>query len=131
MEDIDGNVKKLEAARDMGIRIAVDDFGTGYSSLRYLAMLPAHTLKIDRSFVVTMLAQANVMTLVSTVISMAHSLGLDVVAEGVDQAEQAQALAELGCDQMQGYLISRPVPKEQLLAWLRERAAPQRVIVPA
>ncbi len=122
MENIDENVKKLEVARAMGIHIAIDDFGTGYSSLRYLAMLPAHTLKIDRSFVITMLADPNVLTLVSTVISMAHSLGLEVVAEGVDQAEQAQVLRELGCDQLQGYIASRPVPKDALLELLRDRA---------
>lgn len=130
MENIDENVKKLEAARDMGIRIAIDDFGTGYSSLRYLAMLPAHTLKIDRSFVITMLADRNVHTLVSTIISMAHSLGLEVVAEGVDQTEQAQSLRELGCDQLQGYLASRPVPKEVLLGLLRQRPDGLNVLAP-
>ena len=130
MENIDENVKKLEAARAMGIQIAIDDFGTGYSSLRYLAMLPAHTLKIDRSFVITMLADPNIMTLVSTIISMAHSLGLEVVAEGVDQAAQAQALRELGCDQLQGYLASRPVPREELLAFLRTRAGGLGVLPP-
>jgi EAL domain-containing protein (putative c-di-GMP-specific phosphodiesterase class I) len=125
MEDIEQNVKKLVVAREMGVQVAIDDFGTGYSSLRYLAMLPANTLKIDRSFVITMLADANVMTLVSTIISMAHSLGLEVVAEGVDQQEQATALRELGCDQIQGYLISRPVPKDALLVFLREHGTDQ------
>jgi diguanylate cyclase (GGDEF)-like protein/PAS domain S-box-containing protein len=129
MDDMEENVAKLEAARDMGIRIAVDDFGTGYSSLGYLAKLPAHTLKIDRSFVITMLGDPNVMTLVSMIISTAHSIGLDVVAEGVDQERQAQALADLQCDQIQGYLISRPVPKEKLVSWLRERGA-ARVALP-
>jgi EAL domain-containing protein (putative c-di-GMP-specific phosphodiesterase class I) len=105
----------------MGVKVAIDDFGTGYSSLRYLAMLPARTLKIDRSFVITMLADSNVMTLVSTIISMAHSLGLAVIAEGVDQAEQATALRDMACDQIQGYLVSRPVAKDALLALLRER----------
>jgi EAL domain-containing protein (putative c-di-GMP-specific phosphodiesterase class I) len=128
MEDIEGNVRKLEAARDMGVRIAIDDFGTGYSSLRYLAMLPVHTLKIDRSFVIKMLSDPNVMTLVSTVISMAHSLGLEVVAEGVDQGEQAQALRGLACDQVQGYLVSRPVPEAALLALLRQRRAGHGVL---
>jgi len=131
MENIDENVKKLDAARDMGIRIAIDDFGTGYSSLRYLAMLPANTLKIDRSFVITMLADPNILTLVSTIISMAHSLGLEVVAEGVDQPEQAQALRELGCDQLQGYLASRPVVKDALLGLLRTRPDGLYVLAPA
>ena len=88
MEDIEGNISKLLAIRDMGIGMAVDDFGTGYSSLRYLAKLPVQTLKIDRSFISTMLQDANVMTLVSTIISLAHALGLKVVAEGVESEEQ-------------------------------------------
>ncbi len=125
MEDVEENVKKLEAVQAMGVRIAVDDFGTGYSSLGYLAKLPAQTLKIDRSFVISMLDDRNVMTLVATIITMAHSLNRDVVAEGVDQEEQARALARLGCDQIQGYLVSRPVPKDKLLAFLHgQRHAP-------
>ncbi len=121
MEDIEENVRKLQAVRDMGIRIAVDDFGTGYSSFRYLAEVPAHTLKIDRSFVITMLEDPKVMSLVSIMITTAHSLQLDVVAEGVDQEEQARALARLGCDQIQGYLISRPVPEKRLLEFLQQQ----------
>ena len=119
MEDIEENIRKLVAIRDMGVGIAVDDFGTGYSSLRYLAKLPVQTLKIDRSFITTMLQDANVMTLVSTIISLAHALGLQVVAEGVESEEQAAALLRLKCAAMQGYLVSRPVPHESLLALLR------------
>jgi PAS domain S-box-containing protein/diguanylate cyclase (GGDEF)-like protein len=109
MEDIEANMKKLEAVRVLGVSIAIDDFGTGYSSLGYLAKLPVNSLKIDRSFIITMLEDAATMTLVSTIISMAHSLRLKVVAEGVDSEEQASALKGLGCDQMQGYLLSKPV----------------------
>ncbi|MGB7543039.1 MAG: EAL domain-containing protein, partial [Burkholderiales bacterium] len=118
MEDIEENIEKLAAVRDMGVRIAVDDFGTGYSSLRYLAKLPVHTVKIDRSFIITMLEDANAMTVVSTIISLVHSLRLKVVAEGVESEEQAKILHLLKCDEMQGYLISRPVPQEELLALL-------------
>lgn len=118
MENIEENIEKLAAVRDMGIAIAVDDFGTGYSSLRYLAKLPAQTLKIDRSFIVTMLDDPNAMTLVSTIISLAHSLGLKVVAEGVDSEEQAEILLKLKCDRMQGFHIGRPMPQDQLLALL-------------
>jgi EAL domain-containing protein (putative c-di-GMP-specific phosphodiesterase class I) len=82
MEDIEGNIVKLKAARALGMSIAIDDFGTGYSSLAYLAKLPIQTLKIDRSFVITMLANPDTMTLVSTIISLAHSLRLNVVGRG-------------------------------------------------
>jgi EAL domain-containing protein (putative c-di-GMP-specific phosphodiesterase class I) len=119
MEDITGNIKKLRAVRDLGLGVAIDDFGTGYSSLAYLAKLPVSSLKIDRSFIITMLGDPNTMTLVSTIISLAHSLKLKVVAEGVDSQDQADVLRQLGCDEMQGYLYSKPLPAEQLLEMLR------------
>jgi len=118
MEDIEANMKKLEAVRVLGVSIAIDDFGTGYSSLGYLAKLPVHSLKIDRSFIITMLKDPAIMTLVSTIISMAHSLRLKVVAEGVDAEEQAKALDRLGCDQLQGYLFSKPLPFDDMTALL-------------
>jgi len=118
MEDIEANMKKLEAVRVLGVSIAIDDFGTGYSSLGYLAKLPVHSLKIDRSFIITMLKDPAIMTLVSTIISMAHSLRLKVVAEGVDAEEQAKALDRLGCDQLQGYLFSKPLPLDDMTALL-------------
>ena len=118
MEDIEANTKKLEAVRKFGMSIAVDDFGTGYSSLGYLAKLPVQSLKIDRSFIITMLHDPNVMTLVSTIVSLAHSLHLKVVAEGVDAEEQAEALKRLGCHEMQGYLISKPVPFNEMTGLL-------------
>jgi diguanylate cyclase (GGDEF)-like protein/PAS domain S-box-containing protein len=118
MEDIQRTVDKLESVRKLGVRIAIDDFGTGYSSLAYLARLPVETLKIDRSFVVKMLNDPNTATLVQTVISLAHALRLKVVAEGVDSEEQANLLRLLRCEQMQGYLISKPLPAEQLAARL-------------
>ena len=118
MEDVEENIRKLAAVRDLGVNIAVDDFGTGYSSLRYLARLPVQTVKIDRSFIVTMLKDSNTMTLVSTIISLAHSLRLKVVAEGVDSEEQAVVLRAMKCDQMQGYLISKPLPLAELSAFL-------------
>ncbi len=118
MEDIEANMKKLEAVRVLGVSIAIDDFGTGYSSLGYLAKLPVHSLKIDRSFIITMLKDPAIMTLVSTIISMAHSLRLKVVAEGVDAEEQADELDRLGCDQLQGYLFSKPLPFDDMTALL-------------
>jgi PAS domain S-box-containing protein/diguanylate cyclase (GGDEF)-like protein len=122
MDDVDANIAKLHAIREMGITIFIDDFGTGYSSLGYLARLPVQSLKIDRSFVITMLKDANAMTLVSTIISLAHSLKLKVVAEGVELEEEAQALRQLGCEEMQGYLFSKPVPRDQLTVLLAREA---------
>src|SRR6266705_3387768 len=121
MEDIEANMKKLEAVRVLGVSIAIDDFGTGYSSLGYLAKLPVHSLKIDRSFIITMLKDAAIMTLVSTIISMAHSLRLKVVAEGVDAEEQAEVLDRLGCDQLQGFLFSKPVDFDAITVLLGKR----------
>jgi len=120
MDDIDATVAKLRALRDMGLNIAIDDFGTGYSSLAYLAKLPVHSLKIDRTFVTAMADDPDTLTLVSTIISLARSLRLKVVAEGVETEEQAKILRLLRCDQMQGYLISRPVPEGELQALLRQ-----------
>ena len=119
MEDIDANIEKLRAVRDMGVNIAIDDFGTGYSSLRYLAKLPVNAVKIDRSFIITMASDSDSMTIVSTIISLAHSLNLKVIAEGVDAEDQRKLLTLLRCDEMQGYLFSRPVPADDLLALLK------------
>jgi len=121
MEDIRGSIEKLEALRMLGVEIAIDDFGTGYSSLAYLAKLPVQTLKIDRSFIITMLGDPSVMTLVSTIVSMAHSMRLKVVAEGVDSEDQVSALKKLGCDQLQGYLFSKPVSFDEMTVLLGSR----------
>jgi diguanylate cyclase (GGDEF)-like protein len=112
MEDIKHNIASLQAIRAMGVTIAIDDFGTGFSSLSYLAKLPVDTLKIDRSFVIEMTAGPEGLALVSTIISLAHSLKLKVVAEGVETEEQSSLLRLLSCDEMQGFLFSRPVPGE-------------------
>jgi diguanylate cyclase (GGDEF)-like protein/PAS domain S-box-containing protein len=122
MEDVQGSIEKLKAVRSLGVSIAIDDFGTGYSSLGYLAKLPLHALKIDRSFVITMLNDPSTMSLVQTIISLAHSLRLEVIAEGVDSEDQAKILRLLRCDQMQGYLFSPPVPFDQMTALLTQGA---------
>ena len=109
LERADANIEKLKEIRALGVGIAIDDFGTGYSSLSYLAKLPVGSLKIDRSFTATMLDDPSVMTLVSTMITLAHSLKLKVIAEGVELEEQAKILRLLRCDQMQGYLTGRPM----------------------
>ncbi len=123
MEDIEGNVKKLKALRDMDINIAIDDFGTGYSSLGYLARLPVNTLKIDRSFITSMTKEADSMTIVSTIVSLAHSLKMKVVAEGVETEEQSRYLRLLKCDEMQGYLFSKPLPASALTKMLGKHRA--------
>ncbi len=121
MDNVQDNITKLQTIREMGISIAIDDFGTGYSSLAYLAKLPVQTLKIDRAFIITMMNDPNAMLLVQTMISLAHSLGLKVVAEGVDEEEQATTLRLLKCDEMQGYLFSKALPREELTAMLRRK----------
>jgi len=112
MEDVKHNIASLQAIRAMGVTIAIDDFGTGFSSLSYLARLPVDTLKIDRSFVIDLTGGAQGLALVSTIISLAHALKLKVVAEGVETEEQARLLRLLNCDEMQGYLFSKPVSRE-------------------
>jgi predicted signal transduction protein with EAL and GGDEF domain len=121
MEDTEENIEKLRAIRAMDIDIAIDDFGTGYSSLRYLAKLPVNALKIDRSFIITMADDPDSMSIVSTIISLAHSLNLKVIAEGVESEEQRKFLKLLKCDEIQGYLVSKPVPAENIPSMLEAR----------
>jgi len=101
---------------EMGVGISIDDFGTGYSSLAYLRKMPAGQIKIDRSFVMDMLKNHSDAVIVQTAISLAHNLGLKVVAEGVETKEIAERLKELGCDVMQGFLFSKPVMAEDFSA---------------
>ena len=112
MDDVKRNIASLQAIRAMGVTIAIDDFGTGFSSLSYLAKLPVDTLKIDRSFVTDMTAGPDGLALVTTIINLAHSLKLKVVAEGVETKEQSQLLRLMHCDEIQGFLFSKPVPGE-------------------
>jgi EAL domain-containing protein (putative c-di-GMP-specific phosphodiesterase class I) len=122
MEDIDANIANLKAIREMGVGIYVDDFGTGYSSLSYLARLPISALKIDRSFISNMTTSTHDHSIVSTIISLAHSLNLSVVAEGVETEQQFAMLKAFGCDEVQGYLFSRPVPAGELAALLQRKS---------
>jgi diguanylate cyclase (GGDEF)-like protein len=119
MTEVQKNIPKLKALRKMGFQIAIDDFGTGYSSLSYLSRLPVNALKIDRSFIVDMTEHPNNLAIVTAIISLAHSLRLEVVAEGVELEEQAKLLRLLRCDLIQGNLYSRPVPAEQIIPLLR------------
>jgi EAL domain-containing protein (putative c-di-GMP-specific phosphodiesterase class I) len=125
MEQIKVVIEKLHVIRTLGVRVAIDDFGTGYSSLRYIAKLPIDTLKIDRSFVAAMTDSANDMAMVSTIISLAHGLDLSVVAEGVETPDEHRLLRLLKCDEMQGYLFSKPVPAEKIQDMLQAESIGQ------
>ena len=115
MRDIEANIGKLKEVRGQNVHIAIDDFGTGYSSLSYIAKLPIDVLKIDRSFIVRMMESAEARAVVSAIISLAHSLDLTVVAEGVETEEQLVELQRLKCDEAQGYYFCRPMPLNALI----------------
>ena len=119
MHDADGAIGTLRELRLMGLQLSLDDFGTGYSNLTYLKRFPINTLKIDRSFVSDLTTNPDDAAIAAAVVAMAHQLGLTVVAEGVETAEQLQLLAANGCDQYQGFLFSRPVPAEDFGELLR------------
>ena len=111
----------LQRLREIGVQISVDDFGTGYSSLAYLKRLPVHEIKIDRTFVQDMATNWDGAAIVRSTIDLGHSLGLKVVAEGVEDERTAELLREYGCDYIQGFHISRPASAGPLGPWLRTR----------
>jgi EAL domain-containing protein (putative c-di-GMP-specific phosphodiesterase class I) len=126
-EDIGNTADSLKRLRNNAVTIAIDDFGTGYSSLSHLAKLPVDTLKIDQTFIADMTLGPNELSLVSTIINLGHSLKLTVVAEGVESGEQARLLRLLGCDEMQGFLISAAVPPDEFASmYLRPAVAGSR-----
>lgn len=120
MNDIEAVVPVLEQMREIGCSISIDDFGTGYSSLSYLKSLPIEYLKIDRSFVKDMFDENDGGVIVNAIISLAHNLGLEVIAEGVEEEEQFDFLAKKGCEYIQGYYLSKPLAEDDFIEWLRE-----------
>lgn len=121
MENADASIATATALAQLGIHFAIDDFGTGYSSLSYLRRLPIKTLKIDRSFVQDVATNSDDAAIVSTIVAMAHSLQLDVIAEGVESEEQAQFLRSCSCDYLQGYRFGEPVSAEEISQMLSDR----------
>ena len=114
MQDTELTARNLETLRRMGVKMLIDDFGTGYSSLSYLKKLPIHKLKIDKSFITALARDQDYQAIINAIIAMAHILKLKVVAEGVETEDQVSFLKSRDCDEMQGYLSSRPVPAEEM-----------------
>ena len=127
MADRDQSFKSLADIKALGVRLSIDDFGTGYSSLGYLQQLEVHKLKVDLSFVRDMTTNIGNASIVKAVIALGHSLGLEIIAEGVEEASQAHYLRSLQCDVMQGYLISRPMPGDETTRFL---AAFEPLLIP-
>jgi EAL domain-containing protein (putative c-di-GMP-specific phosphodiesterase class I) len=115
---LEGNTAALDRLGAIGVKISIDDFGVGYSSLSYLKRLPADALKIDRTFVRGLGKDVEGAAIVRMVIDLAHTLGMEVIAEGVEAWAQAALLKELGCDMGQGFYFSRPLPPEEVPAFL-------------
>ncbi len=111
----------LTRIHELGVSISIDDFGTGYSSLAYLQKLPVDSLKIDRSFVIEMEQSEDARAIVSAIIVLAHTVGLKVTAEGIEDETTMNGLALLGCDVAQGYYVSRPLPSQAATDWLQSR----------
>ncbi len=123
MQNVDRAIAMLEELRSLGVHLAIDDFGTGYSSLAVLKRFPVDCLKVDRSFVRDIPDDADDMAITRSVIALAHSMGLSVVAEGVETEAQRSFLVDSGCDEMQGFLFSRPLPAAELAALFRQQTA--------
>lgn len=120
MENIDSLIPRLQELKDEGFHISIDDFGTGYSSFSYLTRIPLDAIKIDRSFITELTSNADQRTIVSTIILLAHALKLKVIAEGVETNEQRAQLILMGCDELQGYLLGKPMPSSDMEDLLRK-----------
>jgi len=123
MASPDETIEVMRALTQRGLTLSIDDFGTGYSSLAYLKLFPIRTLKIDRSFVKDIETDPSDADICDVTVLLAHKLGLEVVAEGVETEAQLKFLRSIGCEKIQGYLISRPLPADQLESLLRQTVA--------
>lgn len=123
MENVHAQIETFHQLRDLGVRLAIDDFGTGYSSMSYLKRLPIDILKIDRSFVSDLPQDTNDLAIATAIVALGHSLGLTVIAEGIETRSQAESLLNLGCDLGQGYLYARPMPAEKVAQYLEAQAS--------
>jgi EAL domain-containing protein (putative c-di-GMP-specific phosphodiesterase class I) len=123
MQNTEATIATLLALKDRGVELSIDDFGTGYSSLAYLQRFPIDKVKIDIAFVRNITGELEQATIAQTIIHMAHSLSLDCIAEGVETKEQQDYLRHHGCDEMQGYLVSRPLPLEEVQSLLMNEQA--------
>jgi EAL domain-containing protein (putative c-di-GMP-specific phosphodiesterase class I) len=128
MQDPEQAVKLMENLRAMGVRLTIDDFGTGYSSLGYLKRFPINSLKVDRSFVRDLPHSIDDIAITRAVIAMAHSLQMNVIAEGVELKEQFDVLRKEGCDEFQGYLCRPPLIEEELIRFIRQSAKHPEVV---
>jgi EAL domain-containing protein (putative c-di-GMP-specific phosphodiesterase class I) len=126
MKELQNVIPSLHRLNEIGVEISIDDFGTGYSSLAYLTTLPISELKIDRSFVRDLGITPQSSAVVTAIIALARSLGLRVVAEGVETLRQMEVLHRLGCGVMQGFLFSRAVPSDDLQRWLEQTVLPRK-----
>ena len=120
MKNVDQNIRMLKELRALGLSISIDDFGTGYSSLAYLKRFPLNTLKIDRSFIQDITQNTDDQEITRAIIAMGQNLGLKVLAEGVETEQQVSILRDSGCDYIQGYYYSRPLPAAQLANYLKQ-----------
>lgn len=116
----DSAKKTLEACKDAGFKIAIDDFGTGYSSLSYLYYFPIDTLKIDQSFIRSMNKEDKRKKLVKSIIDLGKNLNMDIIAEGVEEKDEADALREMGCDHVQGFYFAKPMPEDDFIAFMKD-----------
>lgn len=128
LKNLDRSIELLNAFNQAGITVSIDDFGTGYSNLLMLSVLPAKELKIDKSFVHSMLVNEKSRKLVETIINIARTMEMNVVAEGIETEEQQVVLTDLGCDYLQGFLFSRPLPAEQVPRLLLQKNSDKQII---
>jgi len=124
MADPEGTKEVLMRLGNLGVKVAVDDFGAGFTSLSHLAHLPIDEIKIDRSFIADLLTDASDRAIVRSIIALSHDLGLEVVAEGVESPEVLADLRQLGCDLVQGFLFTPPLPARELSGWVAREAPP-------